>query len=96
MPWAKEKIIDRNEEILPAFHFIGTYNTKMHHDYGAICVRDDQLYVFDGIRDWTALGHVANLTYEAPKVKRFITNCPNCGAPLRGNKCIYCDTEVNI
>ena len=21
------------------------------------------------------------------------TNCPNCGAPLTGNKCKYCGTE---
>lgn len=23
------------------------------------------------------------------------TNCPNCGAPLKGNKCEYCGTEIH-
>lgn len=23
------------------------------------------------------------------------TNCVNCGAPLTGNKCLYCGTEYN-
>lgn len=24
-----------------------------------------------------------------------MTNCINCGAPLQGNRCAYCDTEYN-
>lgn len=24
-----------------------------------------------------------------------ITNCPNCGAPLKGGKCEYCGTEIH-
>ena len=22
------------------------------------------------------------------------TNCPNCGAPLKGHRCSYCETEM--
>lgn len=22
------------------------------------------------------------------------TNCPNCGAPLKGHRCSYCETEI--
>jgi uncharacterized Zn finger protein (UPF0148 family) len=25
-----------------------------------------------------------------------ITNCPNCGAPLKDGKCLYCDTHVRL
>ena len=24
---------------------------------------------------------------------QYITNCPNCGAPMKNHKCIYCGTE---
>jgi len=24
------------------------------------------------------------------------TNCPNCGAPLKDGKCLYCDTQVRL
>ena len=27
------------------------------------------------------------------KIKKNVTNCPNCGAPLHNNKCVYCGTE---
>ena len=35
----------------------------------------------------------ANITIEIPNTT--LTNCPNCGAPLRGKKkrCEYCATE---
>ena len=26
--------------------------------------------------------------------KEDVTNCPNCGAPLKGNKCEFCNSEV--
>jgi hypothetical protein len=25
-----------------------------------------------------------------------VTNCPNCGAPLKDGKCLYCDTHVRL
>ena len=31
--------------------------------------------------------------YLQEKMKH-TTNCPNCGAPLHGNKCDYCGTEL--
>lgn len=31
--------------------------------------------------------------YLQEKMKHSMTNCPNCGAPLHGNKCDYCGTE---
>ena len=31
--------------------------------------------------------------YLQEKMKHSTTNCPNCGAPLHGNKCDYCGTE---
>ena len=27
--------------------------------------------------------------------KKDITNCPNCGAPLKGNKCEFCNSEID-
>ena len=31
--------------------------------------------------------------YLQEKMKHSTTNCPNCGAPLHGNKCDYCGSE---
>ena len=30
-----------------------------------------------------------------PKNKRYLTNCPNCGAPLKSHKCEYCGSEFD-
>lgn len=38
--------------------------------------------------------HVAESFYtHASLEKPRVTNCKNCGAPLHGNRCEYCDTE---
>ena len=29
-------------------------------------------------------------------MRALITNCPNCGAPLKDGKCLYCDTHVRL
>ena len=31
---------------------------------------------------------------QTPKAKAIARQCPNCGAPLHGNVCEYCDTEI--
>ena len=39
------------------------------------------------------LERVADAQNEPQKYMSFPTNCVNCGAPLHGNVCKFCDTE---
>lgn len=100
MPWSYGKVVDWDEEILyaksltSAAVFVGTYDSRMHYNYGDICVKDGCLYMFNGKNDWTEIGSYSEPTYEALRsYRKFITNCPNCGAPMQNHKCMYCGTE---
>ena len=74
----------------PAAHFVGDYDPNRFYDYGAVCIRHNGIWMFNG-RDWYQISECQ--TNTSNKIKRNITNCPNCGAPLHNNKCMYCGTE---
>ena len=60
-------------------------------ELGVIVTYKGKEMFFDG-EDWQALEPVAELKHWSETKNR--TNCPNCGAPLRGGKCLCCGTEV--
>lgn len=86
--WAE----DIRNIIAPAVTFAGIYDSHINYNYGDVCLIGESLYIFDGKRDWTELGICSERTNSAPKMK-FITNCPNCGAPMQNHRCVYCGTE---
>ena len=74
----------------PAAYFMGEYDPNIFYDYGAITIRHGENWIFNG-STWERLGMSASL--ETNEVKEYVTNCPNCGAPMRSHKCMYCGTE---
>lgn len=70
-----------------AAHFMGEYNPNILYDYGAITMRNGEAWAFTGT-SWECLGIA-----ETGIAKEYITNCPNCGAPMHNHKCLYCGTE---
>jgi len=79
-------------DITPAAHFVGDYNPNLFYDYGAICMKRGEMWAFDGAR-WHQITDVETKTSYKKEVKNYITNCPNCGAPMTNHKCAYCGTE---
>lgn len=76
--------------ITPAAHFMGEYDPNIFYNYGDIVIRYDQEWIFDG-STWECLNISSSL--ETNEVKEYMTNCPNCGAPMHNHKCVYCGTE---
>ena len=74
----------------PAASFMGEYDPNLFYDYGAICTRYGETWAFDG-HNWIQISGLQNDAYD--EVKKYATNCPNCGAPLHNHKCMYCGTE---
>ena len=74
----------------PAAHFMGDYDSNLFYDYGAICMRRHEMWIFDG-STWHQLTEISDKVEE--KVISNFTNCPNCGAPLHNHRCLYCGTE---
>lgn len=71
----------------PAAHFMGEYDPNIFYNYGDITMRYGQVWIFDG-SNWTCIEE----SYSE-EVKEYVTNCPNCGAPMTNHKCAYCGTE---
>jgi hypothetical protein len=71
----------------PAANFMGEYDPNIFYNYGDITMRYGQVWIFDG-SSWTCIEE----SYSE-EVKEYITNCPNCGAPMTNHKCAYCGTE---
>ena len=77
----------------PAAHFMGEYDSNIFYNYGSVCTRRGEIWIFDG-KDWYSLGSVESDMIESETIPmQYITNCPNCGAPMKNHKCIYCGTE---
>ena len=74
----------------PAAYFMGEYDSNKSYDYGAITLRHGEAWIFTG-STWECLGMSSSL--ETNEVKDYMTNCPNCGAPMHNHKCVYCGTE---
>ena len=86
MAWNNAKIIDWSEIIgTPAANFTGEYSATTDYNYGDVCLRENEIWVYNS-KEWFCLGE------ENPQLK-YITNCPNCGAPMTNHKCAYCGTE---
>ena len=79
----------------PVVTFMGEYDSKMHYEYGCVCIRHGSTYIFDG-ESWTELGETSCSTTSTPKEKTEVEitfQCRNCGAPTRENGiCAYCGT----
>lgn len=74
----------------PAAYFVGEYDSNLFYEYGAICTRYGEIWAFDG-HSWN---QIFGLQMDVgDEVKEYTTNCPNCGAPMKSHKCIYCGTE---
>ena len=44
--------------------------------------------------DGKVMGYIKDVTESySEEIKKYVTNCPNCGAPMTNHKCIYCGTE---
>lgn len=71
----------------PAAHFMGEFDPNIFYNYGDITMRYGQVWIFDG-SNWTCIEE----SYSE-EVKEYVTNCPNCGAPMTNHKCAYCGTE---
>ena len=91
--------VDGNGEVMmtlpnitPAAHFVGDYNPNLFYDYGAICMKHSEMWVFDGAR-WHQITDIETNIHHEKEVKNYITHCPNCGAPMQNHKCMYCGTE---
>ena len=77
-------------DITSTIYFMGAYNPNISYNCGAVTLKDGQEQIFTG-STWECLGISSSL--ETNKVKKYMTNCPNCGAPMHGHKCMYCGTE---
>lgn len=72
------------------YNFISEYDPNVFYNYGSVvCTRRGEMWMFDG-NDWHSLGSVES-TRTTPV--QYTTNCPNCGAPMKNHKCMYCGTE---
>ena len=90
MSWGNVKMVDWSEVTsTPAANFMGEYDPANDYDYGDICLRDNEIWINNGVRDWTFITEVDQSNY----ITNYVTNCPNCGAPMTNHKCAYCGTE---
>ena len=78
--------------IISNMHFIGDYNPNLYYNYGAICTRQGELWQFDGTV-WHQITEIEDKVYSEVEIIHYTTNCPNCGAPMKNHKCVYCGTE---
>ena len=76
--------------ITPAAHFVGDYDPNLFYDYGAICMRRHEMWMFDG-KTWHQVTEINDTAITSNR--NYTINCPNCGAPMKNHKCIYCGTE---
>ena len=74
----------------PAAYFVGEYDSNLFYEYGAICTRYGKIWAFDGC-NWNQISEFQ--IDMCNEVKEYAINCPNCGAPMKNHKCIYCGTE---
>ena len=77
-------------DTISTIYFIGKYNPNILYDCGAVTLKDGKQQIFNG-STWEYLGISSSL--EINEVKKYMTNCPNCGAPMTNHKCAYCGTE---
>lgn len=77
-------------DIISTIYYIGEYDPNLFYDYGAVTVKDGKEQIFNG-STWECLGISSSL--ETSEVKKYMTNCPNCGAPMHNHRCEYCGTE---
>lgn len=76
-----------------SINFIGTYDPAKHYDYGDVCIRDGNTFIFDGRNSWTELATISDIHATTSTPMKYSSNCKNCGAPMRNHKCDYCGTE---
>ena len=77
-------------DIISTIYFMGEYDPNIFYDCGAVTLKDGEEYIFNG-STWECLSISSSL--ENNEVKKYMTNCPNCGAPMHDHKCMYCGTE---
>lgn len=87
--WDKKMLYIKNITTSAA-NFVGKYDSSKYYEYGDVCIRNGGLYIYSGF-NWHSLGLEEEAIHE--RTLKYITNCPNCGAPMQNHRCAYCGTE---
>ena len=91
--YGNDEIMMTLPDVSTTFNFMGEYDSNLFYNYGSVCTYKGEMLMFDG-NDWHTLGSVGLHMIETKTTPvKYITNCPNCGAPMKNHKCIYCGTE---
>lgn len=53
----------------------------------------NKIWVLNSEKKWIHMANYGEYSPTAAKGNKNITNCRNCGAPVYGYKCEYCDTH---
>ena len=81
-----------DQPLVSTLNFIGTYDPNKEYQYLDCCVRDGEVYIYDGRNNWTYIGVSAELQQEKTEEEIFF-HCTSCGAPTRyDGTCPYCGT----
>jgi len=80
-------------------HIVVDY-AKKNPLIGDVCIKDNKIYLYSSKNKWELMENTiptndtiyyTETNFKLHKLKPKICSC--CGAPLRSNKCAYCDTE---
>ena len=94
----------KNERILNGEGLVPLPRTLTYVDFGPPGIPDAQIgalyfdkhtnkmWMFNSKKKWVHMANYNEYKTTAAKVIKDITNCRNCGAPVRGRKCEYCGT----
>lgn len=53
----------------------------------------NKMWMLNSEKKWVHMANYSDYTASAAKGNKNVTNCRNCGAPVYGYKCEYCDTR---
>ena len=91
--WGYSKMAYWDEQpLFGRLNFGGTYDPNKEYQYLDCCVRNDEVYIYDGSNNWTSIGASGEFQQEKTEEEIFF-HCTSCGAPTRyDGVCPYCGT----